>query len=424
MAKLIPRWQRPSWRAGLLLLLTFSERSTVAGAARPRADEDMSYGLPVANSQGFASVESNHLQYVQEDINEWKFASTQSLQRPWVANLLRISEAMHQQPNDTEKYTQLREHLDEHCNRVYNSTCEWQFSPPFNPAAALPDPEAARESGAIVFLCCADAQELQDLLYALQFLDLNFNDHFQYPVLIFHENLGPGQVNVITAATRSPVEFHQITLRIPTFIDARYVPRWYQGFSLGFRHMIRFFTIQLYEHPAMQKYDYYWRLDSDSFLIGRLWVDPFVFMRASDYKFGFVASTNVQPEFTADLWELTEAHRRSEGITSEWFSGKWNGFAFYSNCEIARVDFWGLPEVQAYLNKVDQAGGIYKVRWPDSAIHFLAATMFLHSQEMVQLVFMPYWHHNLVILPQPWSETKETYPDGVPKEPGAAHAEL
>ena len=30
----------------------------------------------------------------------------------------RISQAIHQQPNDTEKYTQLREHLDEHCNRV------------------------------------------------------------------------------------------------------------------------------------------------------------------------------------------------------------------------------------------------------------------------------------------------------------------
>ncbi len=27
--------------------------------------------------------------------------------------------------------------------------------------------------------------------------------------------------------------------------------------------------MELYQHPAMQAYDYYWRLDSDSFLISR-----------------------------------------------------------------------------------------------------------------------------------------------------------
>jgi len=35
-----------------------------------------------------------------------------------------------------------------------------------------------------------------------------------------------------------------------------------------------------------------------------------VYMRSADFKLAFIASTNVQPEFTTDLWELSEAHRR------------------------------------------------------------------------------------------------------------------
>jgi hypothetical protein len=42
--------------------------------------------------------------------------------------------------------------------------------------------------------------------------------------------------------------------------------------------------------------------------------------------------------------------------------------------------------------------------------------MFLHSQELVQLVFMPYWHQNVVILPQPWVDAEDQYPDGVKRK--------
>ena len=66
-------------------------------------------------------------------------------------------------------------------------------------------------------------------------------------------------------------------------------------------------------------------------------------------------------EFTADLFELHEAHRRNLGLTSEWFQGRWDGFSFYSNCEIARVDLWTQPIVKDYLRRIDEAGGIYKV---------------------------------------------------------------
>ena len=57
-------------------------------------------------------------------------------------------------------------------------------------------------------------------------------------------------------------------------------------------------------------------------MLTRLWVDPFEFMRIHDYKYGFIATMTEKEDFTQDLWELHEAHRRSEGIVSEWFTGK------------------------------------------------------------------------------------------------------
>ena len=33
-------------------------------------------------------------------------------------------------------------------------------------------------------------------------------------------------------------------------------------------------AMKMYENPALEDFDYYWRLDSDSFLISRVFVDP------------------------------------------------------------------------------------------------------------------------------------------------------
>ena len=294
-----------------------------------------------------------------------------------MAELVGIQHTISKHPTDARGYIALRDHLESHCQRVYNGTCEWQFSPPFNSQLFDRGNLPPRENAAIVYICCADAQvgqshqhpckasvrtfviltafplfeqEFSDLLWSLQLLDLNFNDYFRYPVLIFHENFGVQQKAQIQQGTRSSVAFHRVTFDVPSFIDARYVPRWFGGYSLGFRHMIRFFTMELAHHPALAPLDYYWRLDSDSFLIGRVWTDPFHFMAENNFKLGFIATSTERAEFLPGLWELTEAHRRAEGIQLEWFRGNWNGFSFHSSCTIVRVDFWRQAPVWAPPN--------------------------------------------------------------------------
>ncbi len=86
-----------------------------------------------------------------------------------MAQLKDTQAALLSRPDRTESYIALQDQLESHCQRVYNGTCEWQFSPPFDPraAAALAAPPP-RLRAAIVYICCADAQELGDLLWSLQ----------------------------------------------------------------------------------------------------------------------------------------------------------------------------------------------------------------------------------------------------------------
>ena len=132
----------------------------------------------------------NHLLHFQEDVNEWKFETTQNLQRPFMQQLYETSQWLYEDPYDTKSYVDLRKQLDSHCNRVYNQTCEWQFSPPYNPRNHVEREEGTSTNAAIVYLCCADAQEFQDFLWSLKFLDLNFNNEFKYPVGHAHGGRG------------------------------------------------------------------------------------------------------------------------------------------------------------------------------------------------------------------------------------------
>jgi hypothetical protein len=91
---------------------------------------------------------------------------------------------------------------------VYNSTCEWQFAPPFSPELEpRAPPDVPREKGAIVVLCCADAQELQDLLYMLQARP-------DPPVQTGHTSL-PTPVRTGHASLPTPVQTGHTSPRMP-----------------------------------------------------------------------------------------------------------------------------------------------------------------------------------------------------------------
>jgi hypothetical protein len=59
------------------------------------------------------------------------------------------------------------------------------YVPPPPPAV----PEEGRVRGAVLFLCCADDDELRDLHNSLRRLHIFFTSRFRYPVMVLHDRL-------------------------------------------------------------------------------------------------------------------------------------------------------------------------------------------------------------------------------------------
>lgn len=55
---------------------------------------------------------------------------------------------------------------------------------------------------------------------------------------------------------------------------------------------------------------------------------------------------------------------------------------FWSNFEIARLDFWRSPAYRAYFDYLDQAGGFFYERWGDAPVHSIAVALFMRPDEV------------------------------------------
>lgn len=60
----------------------------------------------------------------------------------------------------------------------------------------------------------------------------------------------------------------------------------------------------------------------------------------------------------------------------------YNGMHFWSNFEIADLDWFRGEEYSAYFSFLDETGGFFYERWGDAPIHSLAVAMFLDESEV------------------------------------------
>jgi mannosyltransferase len=71
------------------------------------------------------------------------------------------------------------------------------------------------------------------------------------------------------------------------------------------------------------------------------------------------------------------------GIHPEAMNGEvYNMCHFWSNFEIARLDFFRSKEYNDYFESLDQSGGFWNERWGDAPVHSLAAGLFLEPEQI------------------------------------------
>lgn len=169
----------------------------------------------------------------------------------------------------------------------------------------------------------------------------------------------------------------------------------YPLFSEGYRHMMRWFAIGLwdffgnYNQETGCEYRYLFRLDEDSYLHSPIGYDIFDFMRSNSFVYGFrlcayemKVTNRIQKVFYKKKGDSFQPIREVD----------LNMCGFYNNFFVADIEHFRSPEVQEFLRIVDRQGLIYRRRLGDLMIHSLSVYFFAPPERVHRFLDFTYQH--------------------------------
>ena len=163
----------------------------------------------------------------------------------------------------------------------------------------------------------------------------------------------------------------------------------------------------MFEHPAVRKLDYFWRLDTDSFILAPVRQDLFRFMAERDLKYGFRVEMRDTPDVTDGLEDFVEAYMASHPAAAE--QAERNGLLltppedrvvegaamYYNNFEVVHVPtFSKQADLQDFVKAVDETHHIFNRRWGDAPLRYYACNLFLSRNELHHFCDIDYLHQS------------------------------
>ena len=184
--------------------------------------------------------------------------------------------------------------------------------------------------------------------------------------------------------------------------------KWVQPkrFTAGYRHMIRLYTIGLWQVVASEGYEYVMRMDEDSVLLSPITYNVFAFMRASELDYTYRLASWESGAHPGQFHAFLKRYLLKHNIRPKWllepcvskaledFSVENCGdlYGIYNNWFATRVSFWMRRDVQAFLQYVDSSHTIYTKRWNDILWHSSALQVFGDRSRVQMLTSFGYEH--------------------------------
>ena len=204
------------------------------------------------------------------------------------------------------------------------------------------------------------------LLNTLEKLHSNFITKYNYPIIIMYENYDDTDIiNIKKTFPNITFIFEEIKPIIPDFIDIskvhlniinKPVAHWR---NLGYRHMCKFFALDIFKHPIISQYKYYMRIDDDSIIYSDIKCNLFDYMEKHSI------------DYLYRLSQKTDCNICNEGM-KQFFISMGCVYCFnrhmnpFNNFHIIRLDSMKNRKV---LNKNEIVENIYYKRWGDAPLH-------------------------------------------------------
>ncbi|CAJ2510413.1 Uu.00g051160.m01.CDS01 [Anthostomella pinea] len=317
-----------------------------------------------------------------------------------------------------------------HASKYHVPTPARELDAPFYTSCQEPVTDGPRENAAIVML--ARNEEVDKAKRSVESLERRFNQWFKYPIVFLNDEPWSDEfIATLKAATSALTSFELIpkdAWLFPSYIDQNDARQsikkqgdagiLYAG-KETYHHMCRFFSGYFYQVEALKKYKWYWRLEPDVEFSCSITYDPFVEMARHDKVYGFTISLPEEKRTCPSLFRKVADWKEAQSIPStnlwkasidaswvpwpfrdylSWFSHRdshgdgWNLCHYWSNFEIADLDFFRDEHYQDLYRKLEHDGGFYYERWGDAAVHSLAVNMLAEPHQVHHFADFGYRH--------------------------------
>jgi mannosyltransferase len=280
------------------------------------------------------------------------------------------------------------------------------LEPEKGPKGKLWGPGEANRTSATL-LALVRNEELNDMLVSMGDLERTWNHKFNYPWTFFNDVPFTAEFKRRTqAATKAECRYELIPAEhweMPEWIDRDLMLESHQILTENgvqysnkdsYHKMCRWNSGKFYHHPALKDIRWYWRVEPKVHFFCDVDYDVFRYMEDNNKTYGFTINLYDSPESIETLWPQTleflaeHPEYKHPNSAMEWLTDskvrpelneKAHGYStchFWSNFEIADMNFWRGKAYEDYFNHLDLAGGFFYERWGDAPVHSIALGLF------------------------------------------------
>ncbi|KII88494.1 glycosyltransferase family 15 protein [Plicaturopsis crispa FD-325 SS-3] len=265
-------------------------------------------------------------------------------------------------------------------------------------------PRPPRRANA-TFVMLARNTDLNGVILSMQSMEDRFNRHYNYPWVLLNEEPFTAEFKErVSILTKAPISFglvpkdHWVQ---PDWIDEEkasagrfkmMMQRIIYAGSVSYRNMCRFNSGFFYRHELLAPYRYYWRVEPDVKFFCDVNYDPFVFMQDNNKVYSFTISLYEWEPTIPTLWDAVKefaaanpqyiAPENSMDFLSDNGGENYNLCHYWSNFEIADLDFWRGEAYTKFFEHLESKGGFYYERWGDAPVHSIAASLFARRDQV------------------------------------------
>ncbi|KAJ6502537.1 glycosyltransferase family 15 protein [Mycena sanguinolenta] len=299
---------------------------------------------------------------------------------------------------------------------ISNSTAN-SYQPTSTQSSFNNTPVSPGRKANATFVFLARNDEVDAVVASVQSMEDRFNRKYNYPwVFLNDEPFTEDFKQRVSILTDAPVSFGLIPQSHwiqPDWIDENRArmgrlkmmgQRIIYGGSVSYRNMCRFNSGFFFKHELLQPYRYYWRVEPNVKFFCDIQYDPFVWMESHDKVYGFTISLEEHEPTVPTLWDSVKEFmsqyphliepENSMDFLSDNKGEKYNMCHYWSNFEIADMDFWRGQAYTQFFEFLDAKGGFYYERWGDAPVHSIAASLFARRDQIHFFRDIGYRHEN------------------------------